>query len=166
MLRPPSPSFHMHEKELTTSTSSRACTQVQPHLRASWGGADHAQHDGTTFLRFRRTQLHQWNSQDHPLAARGSLRSMSPAGNSAQQILDLPSWKCSTPLYFCSLLARLVSDAQSVKLEAGTVVISLHQRHSSSFCQMDIHSPPTNAPRPSSTPHSCAELAINSCSCF
>ena len=36
MLRPPSPSFHMHEKELTTSTSSRACTQVQPHLRASW----------------------------------------------------------------------------------------------------------------------------------
>ena len=130
------------------------------------GGADHAQHDGTTFLRFRRTQLHQWNSQDHPLAARGSLRSMSPVGNSAQQILDLPSWKCSTPLYFCSLLARLVSDAQSVKLEAGTVVISLHQGHSSSFCQMDIHSPPTNAPRPSSTPHSCAELAINSCSCF
>ena len=40
------------------------------------GGADHAQHDGTNFLRFRRTQLHQRNSQDHPLAARGSLRSM------------------------------------------------------------------------------------------
>ena len=109
--RPPPAAGHVHKQALP------------PFLL---GGADHAQHDGTSFLRFRQTQQHQLNPHYHPLAAHRSLRSISPAENSAQQILDLPSWNSVFhSSSFSQPLARLESDAQRGKLVSGTVVILL-----------------------------------------